>query len=61
MANLRAVYYRAPDGSEPVSDFIDRLSIKRQVGLDNQIDRLNMLGPAFPHLPFPHSSQWRAS
>ncbi len=57
MANFRAVYYRAPNGSEPVSDFIDRQSIKRQVALENQIDRLNMLGPDLPHLPFPHSSQ----
>lgn len=44
-----------PDGSEPVDRFIDRLSVKRQVVLDNQIDRLNSLTP--PHLPFPHSSQ----
>jgi phage-related protein len=57
VANLQAVYYRAPDGSEPVNDFIDRLSVKRQVALDNQIDRLNMLTPSNPHLPFPHSSQ----
>lgn len=57
MAPFQAVYYRAADGSEPVSDFIDRLSVKRQVALDNQIDRLNLLGPSTPHLPFPHSSQ----
>ena len=48
MANLRAVYYRSPDGSEPVSDFIDGLDPRRQVALDNQIDRLNMLTPACP-------------
>ncbi len=59
MGNLQAVYYRAPDGSEPVNDFIDRLSVKRQVVLDNQIDRLNMLTPSRPSLPFPHSSQVR--
>ncbi len=29
------------------------------MALDNQIDRLNMLSPANPHLPFPHSSQVR--
>ena len=52
MANLQAVYYRAPDGSEPVSDFVDRLDPKRQVFLDNQIDRLNTLTSANPHLPF---------
>lgn len=57
VANLQAVYYRVPDGSEPVNDFINRLSVKRQVTLDNQIDRLNMLTPSSPHLPFPHSSQ----
>jgi phage-related protein len=57
MTGFKAVYYRASDGSEPVSDFIDRLTVKRQLVLDNQIDRLNMLGSDFPHLPFPHSSQ----
>jgi phage-related protein len=57
VGNFQAVYYRAPDGSEPVSDFIDRLSVKRQVVLDNQVDRLNLLSHSSPHLPFPHSSQ----
>ena len=57
MANLQAVYYRARGGSEPVNDFVDRLGVKRQVALDNQIDRLNMLTSLQPHLPFPHSSQ----
>lgn len=59
MANLQAVYYRAPDGTEPVDEFIYRLDVRRQVALDNQIDRLNMLTRASPHLPFPHSSQVR--
>jgi phage-related protein len=54
---VQALYYRAADGSEPVDDFIDSLTTKRQVALDNQIDRLNMLTAAHPHLPFPHSSQ----
>lgn len=55
---LRAVYYRAPDGREPVSDFIDALPVKRQVVLDNQIERINELcTTAQPDLPFPHSSQ----
>jgi phage-related protein len=54
---MHAVYYRAADGSEPVNDFIDRLDVKRQVALDNQIERLNMLTKEFPHLPYPHSSQ----
>lgn len=56
MAKLQAVYYRAPDGSKPVSDFVDELWVKRQVALDNQIDRLNTLTSSDPQ-PFPHSSQ----
>lgn len=55
--NFKAVYYRMPDGSEPVNDFIESLNVKHQVVLDNQIDRLNMLDSSNPHLPFPHSSQ----
>lgn len=57
MPNFQAVYYRDADGTEPVNDFIDTLHPDRQVALDNQIDRLNMLSDAMPHLPFPHSSQ----
>ena len=45
------------DGTEPVNEFVDSLDVRRQVVLDNQIDRLNTLGPSNPHLPFPHSSQ----
>ena len=56
---MQAVYYRAPDGTEPVDEFIERLDVRRQVALDNQIDRLNMPTAAMPHLPFPHSSQVR--
>jgi|SRR5712692_3880124 len=54
---MQAVYYRAPDGSEPVSDFLDALPPRCQVALDNQIDRLNTLAPDDPPPPFPHSSQ----
>ena len=57
MAKTTAVYYRAPDGSEPVSDFIESLTVRRQVALDNQIDRLNDIDSAAPPLPFPHTSQ----
>lgn len=57
MSNFQAVYYRDPDGEEPVSDFIDQLDDDRQVVLNNQIDRLNLLDDEIPHLPFPHSSQ----
>ena len=56
---MRAVYYRAPDGSEPVSDFIDALPVRCQVLLDNQIDLLNRLTTSDPPLAFPHSSQVR--
>lgn len=58
MPRLQAVFYRAPDGSEPVDDFIESLKDPdRQAAIDFQIDRLNMLTPSNPHLPFPHSSQ----
>jgi phage-related protein len=57
MANFHAVYYRDPEGAEPVDAYIDRLDVRRQVALDNQIERLNSLNPGNPHLPFPHSSQ----
>lgn len=57
IVRFRAVYYRAADGSEPVKDLIDKLSTKKQVALDNQIDRLNMLTSERPHLPHPWSSQ----
>ncbi len=55
---MQAVYYRAPDGSEPVDAFIESLGDSdRQAALDNQIERLNMLRPNDPPLPFPWSSQ----
>jgi phage-related protein len=58
MARLQAVFYRARDRSEPVDEFIEALGDpNRQAAIDFQIDRLNMLTPANPHLPFPHSSQ----
>lgn len=58
MPRMRAVYYRDAQAAEPVSDFIDELKpAKKQVVIDNQIDRLNMLTPEDPPLPFPHSSQ----
>lgn len=56
-SNLQAVYYRAGDGAEPVRDFIDDLDAKRRAALLRQLDRLNDLSDAMPHLPFPHSSQ----
>jgi len=62
MARLQAVFYRARDGSEPVDEFIEALGDPdRQAAIDFQIDRLNMLTSASPHLPFPHSSQVEGS
>lgn len=57
MSSLQAVYYRAADGAEPVLEFIAGLSTKRRAALLRQVDRLNDLSDAMPHLPFPHSSQ----
>lgn len=57
MSSFQAVYYRAPDGGEPVREFIDGLGAKRRAALLRQIDRLNLLSDQLPHLPFPHSSQ----
>jgi phage-related protein len=55
--NFQAIYFRAADGSEPVRTFIEDLGPKRRAALLRQIDRLNDLSDAMPHLPFPHSSQ----
>jgi len=59
MPRTQAVYYRAPDGSEPVDEFIDRLDERKQPTLDLQIDRLNDRPTSAPPPPFPHSSQVR--
>lgn len=46
------------DGAEPVDEFIEALrDPDKQAALDNQIERLNMLRPNDPPLPFPWSSQ----
>lgn len=57
MTNLQAVYYRDAAGREPVREFIDALDDEAQAAIERQIDRLNLLSDAMPHLPFPHSSQ----
>ena len=54
---MQAVYYRNRDGEQPVDEFIDSLAPRHAAVVDNQIDRLNMLKPSDPPLPFPHSSQ----
>jgi phage-related protein len=48
------VYYRAPDGSQPVKDFLDALDDREFAVLENQLERLELFGP---QLPFPYSSQ----
>ncbi|HEV3104530.1 MAG TPA: type II toxin-antitoxin system RelE/ParE family toxin [Trinickia sp.] len=58
---MQTVYYRAADGSEPVSDYIDGLSVQEQVAVGNAIDRLNMLAAHEPPLPFPHTSHVRGN
>lgn len=54
---MQAVYYRAPDGREPVNEYIDSLSPERQEEIDYTIGLLNRLRPDDPPLPFPFSSQ----
>ena len=56
MASFQAVYYRAPDGSEPVRELLQSLECKRRVSLLHQIARLNLLSDQVRHLPSPHSS-----
>lgn len=57
MSTLRAVYFRARNGTEPVREYIAGLDAKPRAALIRQVDRLNDLSDAMPHLPFPHSSQ----
>jgi phage-related protein len=54
---VQAVYYRDPDGREPVNDFIDGLTAERQEEIDHAISLLNRLSATDPPLPFPYSSQ----
>jgi phage-related protein len=56
----RAVYYRDPNGAEPVNAFIDALRpVAAQEAVDDQIDLLNDLPADAPPLAFPHSSRVR--
>lgn len=57
MPPFHAVYYRAPDGDEPVLVFLDGLDDEVAAVLAQQIDRLNLLSDEVPHLRFPQSSQ----
>jgi phage-related protein len=55
--HFQAVYYRDPQGFEPVRELVDALPEHIQAAVENQIARLNLLSDEIPHLPFPHSSQ----
>jgi phage-related protein len=57
MSTMQTVFYRAADGSEPVSDFLDGMPPAAAAAVLFQIDRVNMLSDTDPPLPFPHSSQ----
>lgn len=54
---LVAKFYRTSDGTEPVDDFIQNRKPAVQLAIDRQIERMNLLDEAHPHLAFPHSSQ----
>lgn len=47
------VYYRAPNGSQPVEEFLSALSDHDYAIIEGQIERLEIFGS---RLPFPHSS-----
>lgn len=51
------MYYRGPDGGEPVRTFLYDLDGGTRAALSRQISRVNLLSDEIPHLPFPHSSQ----
>ncbi|MBV9281838.1 MAG: hypothetical protein JOZ41_17305, partial [Chloroflexi bacterium] len=57
MASMQAVYYRDPEGKEPVYDALDRLPPERREEIAYTIGLLNRLEREDPPLPFPHSSQ----
>lgn len=54
---MQAVYYRDPDGNEPVKEFLDQLPLEPQQAILATIALLNQLGSDDPPLPFPFSSQ----
>jgi phage-related protein len=54
---MQAVYYRRPDGYEPVREFVQALPESHQDAIDQAIDLLNQVEANDPPLPFPFSSQ----
>jgi len=59
MSRTQAVYYRDPDGREPVAVFIDGLSDERAIAkIDDAIEEhLNGKKPDEPPAPDPYTSQ----
>jgi phage-related protein len=57
METFQAVFYRDLTGREPVRELVVSLDTEARSAIGRQIDRLNLLSDALPHLPFPHSSQ----
>ena len=54
---MQAVFYRDPDGNEPVLDVLNSLPDRKRAVIENQLDRLNMQEPDEPPLPQPWTSQ----
>ncbi len=54
---MQAVFYRDPNGVEPVRDFLAALDGPARATVAWQITRLNELQPTDPPLAFPHTSQ----
>ena len=54
---MQAVFYRDPEGNEPVLDVLNSLPDRKRAAIENQLDRLNMQEPDGPPLPQPWTSQ----
>ena len=58
VARTQAVFYRDPNGREPVDEFIERLSPKRAAKIDEYVEEyLNGRSPAAPPPEFPITSE----
>ena len=54
---MQAVFYRDPDGNEPVLDVLKAPPDRKRAVIENQLDRLNMQEPDEPPLPQPWTCQ----
>jgi phage-related protein len=57
MGHMQAVHYRDREGVQPVAAFVEALPWPARAAVDHLLERLNMLSPTDPPLPFPYSSQ----